>query len=252
MELLPRNLDNLNSREARSDSLVSEFVKDGSTEFCRPIESSSRGTHMTDSVPSDWTDEKHHLFLESMEASFVSQMFDSGHSVGSCPSKDNSSRTKLLSKSQSASHVHSHFGQFKVLRRGSWKNINFEPTESRSNFLNEYQALSHNPWIHHFKAARKNKNVACKSQAIGSRGRNSLSLEAANNSGPIRASNSDLSQQYISSNKEVSDQNFVDEVVEVEKGSRDCNAKRVNTSETNALINDQEMVFNKNYLTARR
>lgn len=93
------------------------------------------------------------------------------------------------------------FIQFKVLRRGSWKNINFEPTESRSNFLNEYQALSHNPWIHHFKAARKNKNVACKSQAIGSRGRNSLSLEAANNSGPIRASNSDLSQQYISSNK---------------------------------------------------
>lgn len=38
---------------------------------------------------------------------------------------------------------------------------------------------------------------------------------------------------------EVSDQNFVDEVIEVEKGSIDCNAKRANASETNALINDQ-------------
>lgn len=66
---------------------------------------------MTDSLPSDWTDEKHHLFLESMEASFVSQMFDTEHSVGSCPRKENSSRTKLLGQSQSASHVHSHFGQ---------------------------------------------------------------------------------------------------------------------------------------------
>ncbi|XP_038896199.1 cold-regulated protein 27 isoform X2 [Benincasa hispida] len=252
MELLPRNLENLKAVETRSDSIVSEFAKDESTEFALPVVSSSQGTHMTDSVPSDWTDEKHHLFLESMEASFVSQMFDSVHSVGSCPSKENSSRAKLLGQSQSASHVHSHFGQFKVLRRGSWKNINFEPTESRSNLLNDYQALSHNPWIHHFRAARKNKNVACKSQSIGSRGRNSLPFGAANNSGSMRASDSDLSQQFISSNKEVSDQNFVDE--EAEKGSSDCNAKRVKTPQTNALINDQfhekEMMFNKNSITA--
>lgn len=66
---------------------------------------------MTGSVPSDWTDEKHHLFLESMEASFVSQMFDSAHSVGSGSGKENSSRTKLHGQSQSASHVHSHFAQ---------------------------------------------------------------------------------------------------------------------------------------------
>ena len=72
---------------------------------------SFQGTHMTDSVPSDWTDEKHHLFLESMETSFVSQMFDSVHSVGSCPRKENSSHTKLHGQSQSASHVHSRFGQ---------------------------------------------------------------------------------------------------------------------------------------------
>ena len=42
MELLPPNLDSLNPRETRADSLVSEFVKDQSTEFSRPIESSSR------------------------------------------------------------------------------------------------------------------------------------------------------------------------------------------------------------------
>lgn len=41
---------------------------------------------------------------------------------------------------------------------------------------------------------------------------------------------------------EVSDQNFVDgerEVEKVAKGSNDCNTKRVKTSETNDLINDQ-------------
>lgn len=91
--------------------------------------------------------------------------------------------------------------QFKVLRRGSWKNINFEPTESRPNLLNDYQALSRNPWIHHFRAARKNKNVACKGQAISSRGRNFLPFGAANNSGPMRACNSNLSQEYINNNK---------------------------------------------------
>ncbi|XP_022976397.1 uncharacterized protein LOC111476815 isoform X1 [Cucurbita maxima] len=241
MELLPPNLENHIAVETRTDLLISELPKDDSTEFALPVESSSLGTHMTDSVPSDWTDEKHHLFLESMETSFVSQMFDSVHSVGSCPRKENSSHTKLHGQSQSASHVHAHFGQFKVLRRGSWKNINFETTESRSNLLNDFQALSRNPWIHHFRADRKNKNVACKSQAIGSGGRNLFPLGAANNSEPLRACGSDLSLQYISSNEEVSDQNFVDEDREVGNGSSDCNAKRVNTPETNALINEQKI-----------
>lgn len=91
--------------------------------------------------------------------------------------------------------------QFKVLRQGSWKNVNFEPTESRPNLLNDYRALSRNPWIHHFRAARKNKNVACKSPAISSRKRNLLPFGGDNNSGPMRACNSDLSQHYIYNNK---------------------------------------------------
>lgn len=92
--------------------------------------------------------------------------------------------------------------QFKVLRRGSWKNINFEPTESRPSVLNDLQALSRNPWIHHFRAARKQKNVACKSQAISSGERNSsFPFGSTNNSGPMRACDSHLSQQYISSNR---------------------------------------------------
>lgn len=37
----------------------------------------------------------------------------------------------------------------------------------------------------------------------------------------------------------MSDQNFVDEDREVEKGNNGCIAKRVNTPETNALSNDQ-------------
>lgn len=42
MELLPRNLENLKAVETRSDSLVSEFAKDESTEFALPVESSSQ------------------------------------------------------------------------------------------------------------------------------------------------------------------------------------------------------------------
>ncbi|KAG7037801.1 hypothetical protein SDJN02_01432 [Cucurbita argyrosperma subsp. argyrosperma] len=251
MELLPPNLENLKPKETRTDSLISELAMDESTEAPLQDESSSQGTRMTESVPSDWTDEKHHLFLESMEASFVSQMFDSAHSGGTGSGKENSSWTKLHGQSQAASHVHSHVGQFKVLRQGSWKNVNFEPTEARPNLLNDYQALSRNPWIHHFRAARRNKSVACKSPAISSRKRNLLPFGGDNNSGPMRACNSDLSQHYIYNNKEVSDQNFVDgerEVEKVAKGSNDCNTKRVKTSETNDLINDQiakSMIFAK-------
>ncbi|XP_022141546.1 uncharacterized protein LOC111011825 isoform X2 [Momordica charantia] len=236
MEFFPPNMENIKAAEIQTDSLPLESAEDDATEFPLPMESSSQ---MTESVPSDWTDEKHHRFLESMEASFVSQMFDSAHSVGSV-GKENSSRTKLHGQTQSASNIHSHFGQFKVLRRGSWKNINFEPTESRPSVLNDLQALSRNPWIHHFRAARKQKNVACKSQAISSGERNSsFPFGSTNNSGPMRACDSHLSQQYISSNREVSDQNFVDEDREVEKGNNGCIAKRVNTPETNALSNDQ-------------
>jgi hypothetical protein len=31
---------------------------------------------MTESLSSDWTDEKHSLYLKSMEASFVNQLYD--------------------------------------------------------------------------------------------------------------------------------------------------------------------------------
>lgn len=41
----------------------------------------------------------------------------------------------------------------------------------------------------------------------------------------------------------MSDQNFVDEDREAEKGSSDCNGKRVKIPETNALINDQVEVI---------
>ncbi|WP_224642587.1 hypothetical protein, partial [Vibrio vulnificus] len=78
-------------------------------------------------MSTEWTDEKHSLYLKSMEASFVNDLYNSFNLLGyrlDHPSDPNFSRRKLTASRASS-------GQFKVLQRGCWEKINFERNRSR-------------------------------------------------------------------------------------------------------------------------
>ncbi|MBA0850469.1 hypothetical protein Goshw_030129, partial [Gossypium schwendimanii] len=129
---------------------------------------------MTESTSTEWTDEKHSLYLKSMEASFVNQLYDSWNFLG---------RSSKLSRQTHGTSS----DQYKVLRGGRWKKINFERPGFRLNKRDRSSCFMASPWIQHLRAGSK-----CR----------------------VLASCSHL-QDNVSS-KEVSDQNFVDE----EQGKR--------------------------------
>ncbi|KAF3971508.1 hypothetical protein ACB098_01G028000 [Castanea mollissima] len=171
--------------------------------------SSSLGNLLTDRS-SDWTDEKHSLYLKSMEASFVNELYDN--------------RQKHLNTRNPS-------GQFKVLRGGCWQKVNFNRADLQLK-----------------KAADVQKNGASKSQALGLAGNNSNSScgRATCNSNQIHARQfHSCHQDLIDDNTEVSDQNFVDETVEGEKESSKHNAKRIKSSTASTSSHDQVVPRNK-------
>ncbi|XP_039027080.1 cold-regulated protein 27-like [Hibiscus syriacus] len=129
---------------------------------------------MTESTSTEWTDEKHNLYLKSMEASFVDQLYDSMDFLGYKSQKNNTSS-----------------GQFKVLRGGCWKKINFGTPGFQPNTSDRSSCFMASPWIQHFRSGSDSR---------------------------VFASCSHL--QDHASSKEVSDQNFIDEKTSNERGSK--------------------------------
>ncbi|KAL0360835.1 UNVERIFIED_CONTAM: Cold-regulated protein 27 [Sesamum radiatum] len=102
----------------------------------------------TESEPIEWTDEKHCLFLKSMESTFVNQLYRSidlfgWHSHNNCPSGSKSSKHKLTS-------IRASSGQFKVLRDGCWSKIDFRRDEPKVDQEEESKLPLANPWIHRY------------------------------------------------------------------------------------------------------
>ncbi|KAE8727923.1 Cold regulated protein 27, putative isoform 4 [Hibiscus syriacus] len=165
-----------------SEASVSELIPQISPEFAHHGQNPSLDSLMKETTSIEWTDEKHSLYLNSMEASFVNQLYDSTNSLGW-----NSKEKLPVSKSSRKPHCISS-GQFKVLRGGFWKKINFE----RPGFILNKRDGSHSfvgsPWIQHFRSGSTSRGVLA-----------SCSL------------------QDNGSSEEVSDQNFVDE----EQGEKD-------------------------------
>ncbi|MBA0838516.1 hypothetical protein Goarm_004326, partial [Gossypium armourianum] len=99
--------------------------------------------------------------------------------------------------------------QFKVLRGGGWKKINFERPVVQLNKRYCSHSFVASPWIQHFRSGSKSRVLA------------SCSL------------------QDNASSKEVSDQNFVDEE-QGEKARKGCSSpKKLKTRVTDASCNDQ-------------
>ncbi|XP_048436872.1 cold-regulated protein 27 isoform X2 [Pyrus x bretschneideri] len=108
----------------------------------------------TETMSTEWTDEKHSMYLKSMEASFVNQLYNSMDSRGRNSQKGNSSHPKLSRQKQPQFNSRAPSGRFKVLRGGCWQKVNFVRAEAEARADEDLLA---NPWFLHFRSAGKPK-----------------------------------------------------------------------------------------------
>lgn len=213
---------------------------------------------ISDSTSTAWTDEKHSLYLNSMEASFVNQLYSrdylSKDFLGWYSSKGKHSNSSGSSANSLLPH------EFKVQRGGCWTKVKFERAKRRANIENQSHPLSANPWIQHFRSSfGKDPDI------IGSKTEKELIIAASNqvddnvraiqsihiaspghrreatNSTQLSANHSHLCcQDSLGCNTEFSDQNFVGKEVErVEQSSRSYCKKRSRISDNDPTIKDQ-------------
>ncbi|KAJ6685897.1 COLD REGULATED PROTEIN 27 [Salix purpurea] len=107
------------------------------------------------SMSSEWTDEKHSLYLKSMEASFVNQLYNSIDILGWPSQKERS----VPNFSGEANCSPSCTRQFKVRQHGSWKKIKFGRPESQRSTAKDCRGFLTSPWIQHFTPARKSEGA---------------------------------------------------------------------------------------------
>ncbi|KAL5714159.1 hypothetical protein ACHQM5_016158 [Ranunculus cassubicifolius] len=162
-----------------------------------------------ESTSTKWTNEKHSLYLNSMEAMFVSQLYDS---LGW------SSRWKkqLNPTSSGQSNAKSHTShQFKILERGCRRKFN--STGSQQHGLEDSTNLSK-----HDQLCRRVINI---------------SRHPAVSNNPPAIQSTDLCQQPLFSFREVSDQNFVDD--ETTQTNHQNKRKRSRATIADSISNDQ-------------
>ncbi|GMH16668.1 hypothetical protein Nepgr_018509 [Nepenthes gracilis] len=187
------------------------FTGNDPTGFVEQEATSSLDSWGKKSMSTEWTDEKHSLYLKSMEASFVDQLH---HSIDLLGWKQQNKHHLAM---RSSMHLNSRTsGQFKVHQYGSWQRINFERAEPVEEAAGNHILLE-NPWIRHFRAGcRKDvqftaheENIASGSQLVSYGKKKELARGLANIS---KQSNVCLHHQYpLNSSEEVSDQNFIDD-----------------------------------------
>ncbi|XAR61889.1 hypothetical protein NMG60_11016433 [Bertholletia excelsa] len=202
-----------------------------------------------ESLSTEWTDEKHSLYLKSMEASFVNELYNSFDLLGWCSERENLPDSKIIGKKHASTQTSS--GQFKVLRRGCWGKINFKRHEQQLEKEDGCNILLGNPWIRHFRSSCRHQvlapstlqeNAAFGSLAVHASGKMRLTSSALADSlekFPVGLSHLCCCDS-VGSNIEVTDQNFMDDDFERDKNSsHTCNAKRMKTSVITSPCNDQ-------------
>ncbi|KAL3732853.1 hypothetical protein ACJRO7_022382 [Eucalyptus globulus] len=201
---------------------------------------------VADSSNTEWTDEKHSLYLKSMEATFVDQLYDSMELLGWHLEKANflDPQTRQISK-----HPYSPSGQFKVLRDGSWKKIGFERPHLQVEKADGSRDLVKSPWIQHFRPASRLPRLGSPKIGSSGKGKKSLAYASAGNPEQFHACHSYFGNQVDNSNAEVTGQNFVDEDIGGRKGSNIGSAKKAKTLGTDSSDNDQVVPFSRPALT---
>ncbi|XP_010916609.1 cold-regulated protein 27 isoform X2 [Elaeis guineensis] len=226
----------------------------------RPIKAEVSGiesrSKVVDSRSTGWTDEKHNLYLSSIEASFVNQLYRRKYNskvLLGLLSRTQKHRNPCVSNANSLTS-----GQFKVLQRGCWESLKFGRAKRCKDIENESCSLSSNPWIQHFRSPSIGKETHLTSDQVDDRVLATQSIEVATQRHGREAINRKqlLScphiclQDSVGSTTEVSDQNFVDDELEQrEQSSTTCRKKRPRTAASDQLVNDQVVPSGKSYAT---
>ncbi|CAN6290447.1 unnamed protein product [Urochloa humidicola] len=199
----------------------------GDVSLNRPIKADpaaggiAKGNRIQDTMSVGWTDERHMLYISSMEASFIDQLYNHGHR----PHNTNGNG-------------------FKVLRRGVWEYIKYEKTNARAQSGTKC-CVPASPWIQHFRPRDCSSNAQSDGleASVGdhesgtqtnrerlsvSRGREweacnreRLSVSRGREWEACKGEN-----KLLDESTEVSDQNFADDEAEVEAESSRARKQR--------------------------
>lgn len=165
----------------------------------------AKGNRVLDTMSAGWTDERHMLYISSMEASFVDQLY----SHGNHPQDANGAG-------------------FKVLRRGVWEYIKYEKTSAPVRSGDKCRVPA-NPWIRHFRPRDCGSNAQSDAveASVGDHesgtqaSRKSPSVSHGRERGACKGE-----PQILHESTEVSDQNFADDETEAETESMKACKKR--------------------------
>lgn len=201
----------------------------------------------------EWTDEKHRLYLDSLEASFVTELHRSMRLRG-LRSQDNTSR--LYSSKEPQVKTQNSSDQFIVLRDVCWQKINFGRIDPFSDSTADSHVVLRTPWIRRFTSSGKQRTVrspdvrehdmVCNE---GAHLKDNLTSSFGSSRGFGQYSVCRLRHQdSVGSITEVSDQNFEDED-QGEKSSCASMAKRLKTATAEGSSNDQVVPVEKFHIT---
>ncbi|MCE3049264.1 hypothetical protein HAX54_044484 [Datura stramonium] len=180
----------------------------------------------------EWTDEKHSMYLKSMEASFVNHLYGSLDVIDWHSQKDGLSRPK----SSRQKHVNPS-GQYKVFQDGCWTKIDFKKDEPQLNRTNVTGAVLASPWIKHYKSAGTHQ-ARVKSDLQGNTTLMKQNQSPASDFGLCH-------EDYVT---EVMDQNFIDEDLEGQS-SREHSTKRTKIPLGGGTSSDQVVPFRTSSMT---
>ncbi|KAL0392051.1 UNVERIFIED_CONTAM: Cold-regulated protein 27 [Sesamum radiatum] len=178
----------------------------------------------------EWTDEKHSLYLKSMEATFVNQLYKSLDLFGRQSEKNGISGSKSSKPKQTSIRAPS--GQFKVLRDGCWSKLDFKRDGEEVNQEEESGVLLANPWIQHYRRSEKQDNRTLPASCSKAPLATTVNRCSAQNFQLWR-------QDSVGSNTEVTDQNFNDDDLEEEENCRrihEIKRRKTSTDTIQAMI----------------
>ncbi|KAF5747045.1 hypothetical protein HS088_TW06G01222 [Tripterygium wilfordii] len=239
--------ENFRRSEILENLETSESSAIDSSELSQQEETASRDSPMVESLSTEWTDEKHSLYLKFMEASFVDQLYTSPDVLGRHSGKE---KSDLKLPRQRYSDNPASNGQYKVFRGGCWQKMNFERPEPAQSVSDESHGFLASPWIQHFRQTCK-PEVLATPNILESSVSERLAVNLSGEKAVLCASDTNSKQPHVcldshpchidlvGSITEVSDQNFVDNDTRGEKQRSKCSTKRMRTVSTTTLSSDQ-------------
>ncbi|KAL5218100.1 hypothetical protein ABZP36_018784 [Zizania latifolia] len=191
----------------------------GDVSLNRPIKAEpaaggiAQGNRILDMMSSGWTDERHLLYISSMEASFVEQ---------------------LHSHEQNGNQNDSNGNGFKVLRGGVWEKLKFERSNACSGTGRRYR-LPASPWIKHFRPRDCSSNARdyAAEALVGDHESGIQTIQGRTPLSHGREWEACKGETTLGESTEVSDQNFADDEADVDaESSKACKRRKLRSAFT--------------------